>query len=111
MFPEKFQMNWESHFSRSHRANGTIVRMTVPVFQAMSWLRIIVFVRLDLLPFTANAKVGSDSSQWFIDLYWTLYTSIMFWYLGAELHLKLCCFLNKFELIEMIWIESETDLK
>ena len=111
MFPPIFQMNWESHFSRSHCANGTIVRLTVPVFQDMSWLRIIVFVRLDLLPFIANAKVGSDSSQLFIDLYWTLRASIIFWYLGAKPHLKLCCILNKFESIEMTWIESKTDQK
>ena len=97
MFPAIFQMNWESHFSRSHRANGTIVRITVPVFQAMSWLVIIVFVRLDLLPFIANTKVGNDSSQWFIHLYWTLPASIIFWYLGAELHFNFCCILNKFE--------------
>ena len=46
----------------SLHANKLLVKIAVPVFQAMSWIRITVFVRLDLLPFIVNVKVGIDSS-------------------------------------------------
>ena len=46
----------------SLHANKLLVKIVVPVFQAMSWIRITVFVRLDLLPFIVNVKVWIGSS-------------------------------------------------